>query len=507
MSATNGEAQLTLDLTPDEAATAEEESPTGWRYVLLEEVVEINPPRPSKDDHASDMPVTFVPMAAVDEETGRIEEPEERTFGDVRSGYTAFAEGDLIWAKITPCMENGKAAVARGLFNGLGFGSTEFHVLRPGPDVLAEYLFYFVRQESVRREAEANMTGSVGQRRVPTEFLEEMTIPLPSVEEQARIVARLEVLLGRVRRTQARLDAVPALAQRLREAVLAAACSGRLTEDWRKAHPAEASPDVLLQCLAEARRDRWADDLRRKGRDPERAKYPAPLDANPDAADELEAELPDGWALASMDTVTSRITSGPRGWSKYYRDEAPSTFIMAQNVRPLQFDRSTRQAVDPPADDSSRDRCEVQQDDLLVTIVGANTGDVCRIPEPVEEHFVCQSVALMRPVLPELSRYLELYLNSTQHGQGQYRAWMYGEGRPHLNFEQLKTTTVALPPLEEQREIVRRAERLLALADAVERRARSARTQTERLAQGVLDRAFSGRLTDAAPEPDHEPSA
>lgn len=504
MSATNGEAQLVLDSAPAEAVAAVTEREVVWQRVRLPEVVEINPPRPARDDHASNMPVSFVPMAAVSEETGRIEESEDRPFGEVRSSYTAFAEGDLIWAKITPCMENGKAAVARGLTNGLGFGSTEFHVLRPGPDVLAEYLFYFVRQESIRKEAEANMTGSVGQRRVPTDFLEEMEIPLPPVEEQARIVARLEALLGRIRRTQARLEGVPTHAQRLREAVLAAACSGRLTEDWRAAHPPEESPVAFVERLAEERRRRWADDLRSKGRDPERAKYPVPLDPNPDFAEALEEDLPDGWALVSTDAITSLVTSGPRGWSKYYREEAPSTFIMAQNVRPLQFDRSTRQPVDPPADDSSRDRCAAYQHDLLVTIVGANTGDVCRIPEPVEEHFVCQSVALMRPVLPEMSLYLELYLNSLQHGQGQYRAWMYGEGRPHLNFEQLKSTVVALPPLEEQREIVRRAERLLALAGAVEHRARTARAQTERLAQGVLNRAFSGRLAGVVL--DHEPS-
>src|SRR5438552_2865741 len=90
--------------------------------------------------------VTFVPMPAVDADLGTIASPQQRAFGAVRNGYTAFREQDVIVAKITPCMENGKAAIARDLLNGLGFGSTEFHVLRPNGATLPEYLFYYVRQ-------------------------------------------------------------------------------------------------------------------------------------------------------------------------------------------------------------------------------------------------------------------------------------------------------------------------------------------------------------------------
>src|SRR5205823_5142697 len=102
----------------------------------------------------------------------------------VRSGYTAFRDGDVIMAKITPCMENGKAAIVRNTTNSLGFGSTEFHVLRPNGVALAEYLFYFIRQESFRAAAEAEMTGSVGQRRVPAAFLQAAELPLPPLAEQ-----------------------------------------------------------------------------------------------------------------------------------------------------------------------------------------------------------------------------------------------------------------------------------------------------------------------------------
>jgi type I restriction enzyme S subunit len=126
-------------------------------------------------------------------------------------------------------MENGKVAIARNLTNGLGFGSTEFHVLRSKGAIIPEYLFHYLRQEWFRRTAEAEMTGSVGQRRVPKEFLHNFLIPLPPLDEQKRIVAKVEELLARVNGTKERLAKVSAILKRFRQSVLAAACSGQLT--------------------------------------------------------------------------------------------------------------------------------------------------------------------------------------------------------------------------------------------------------------------------------------
>ena len=113
------------------------ELPEGWRWVRLGEVCKVNPRRPRlvRDDNA---PTSFVPMTAVDEVTGTITDLRTRPFAEVKSGYRYFQEGDVLFAKITPCMENGKAAIAWGLIDGIGYGSTEFHVLRPCGDVIAE---------------------------------------------------------------------------------------------------------------------------------------------------------------------------------------------------------------------------------------------------------------------------------------------------------------------------------------------------------------------------------
>ncbi len=156
----------------------------GWGLKTLGECCEINPKKGLDSRLVSGLEVSFVPMPAVSE-NGEIDTSEIRVFDDVKTGFTYFAENDVLFAKITPCMENGKGAVAVGLFNGIGFGSTEFHVLRPMDRCSNPYWLYFITSfASFRKDAEANMTGSAGQRRVPVSFLENYKVSLPPIELQ-----------------------------------------------------------------------------------------------------------------------------------------------------------------------------------------------------------------------------------------------------------------------------------------------------------------------------------
>src|SRR5439155_22620939 len=133
----------------------------GWTMARLGELCSINP-RPNflPSLLEEDPMVSFVPMSAVATEAGRIDLSATRRLSEVRKGYTNFIDGDLLFAKITPCMENGKVAIARGLTAGIGFGSTEFHVLRPEATVDARFLFYFLLRHSLRSEAKSQMTGT-----------------------------------------------------------------------------------------------------------------------------------------------------------------------------------------------------------------------------------------------------------------------------------------------------------------------------------------------------------
>lgn len=162
--------------------------PETWVEVRLTDVCELNPRLAADERLDDDAAVTFVPMSAVDETGGVISKPEVRTFVEVIKGYTNFRERDVLFAKVTPCMENGKAAIATGLENGLGFGSTEFHVLRPTEAVLPEYVFSFIRQQAFRDRAASAFVGTGGLQRVPPDFLTRVKVPLPTLPEQQRIV-------------------------------------------------------------------------------------------------------------------------------------------------------------------------------------------------------------------------------------------------------------------------------------------------------------------------------
>ena len=136
--------------------------------------------------------VSFVPMNELGIHRMHLAPHEQRTMSEVIGSYTYFADGDVLLAKITPCFENGKLGVARGLTNGVGFGSSEFMVIRPNDKILPEYLYYFLERDEMRLTGAKIMTGAVGHRRVPQEFIESLEITLPALEEQRRIVALLD---------------------------------------------------------------------------------------------------------------------------------------------------------------------------------------------------------------------------------------------------------------------------------------------------------------------------
>ena len=179
----------------------EEGKKKGWEEKAIGELCIINP-RADIKNLKNDTGVSFIPMKAVDEKDGIITAYDTRKLSEVRKGYTYFANNDVLFAKITPCMENGKSAIAKNLKNGIGFGSTEFHVLRTKGGIMSELIHYHLRQKSFRNEAKNKMTGSAGQKRVPKDFLEKAKIIVPPLPEQKKIVKYLDSLSEKVRKIQ-----------------------------------------------------------------------------------------------------------------------------------------------------------------------------------------------------------------------------------------------------------------------------------------------------------------
>lgn len=459
------------------------ELPEGWALSTLAEVCHVNPPKPRRDQVEPTTEVTFVPMPAVDATSGTIAAPQIRQFSDVRIGFTAFRDDDVIMAKITPCMENGKAAVARGLRHGLGFGSTEFHVLRSRRAVLPDYVYHFIRQPSFRSAAEMEMTGSVGQKRVPASFLESAEIPVPPLAEQKRIADRIETLLKSVDAARERLAKVPAILKRLRQSILAAACSGQLTEEWRLANPGSGRGSDIVRAIREDRG----------------TKFQATVE------DRDETDHPDTWAVTTLGFLAeptlkgrSFVTSGSRAWAGRVGEHGPY-FIRSENINTehLRLDCAVHVNAPPGAE---ADRTRVRPNDLLLTITGNNVGRTAVVPEPCPDAHVSQHVAIIRTSRRCDVRFLWLWLRSDQHGQAQLRSHFYGQTKPGLSLEQVKSVRVFLPPAEEQHEIVRRVEELMDLVATISDQVRSSAKCVERLAHAVLVSAFRGELVPAEAE-------
>lgn len=165
----------------------------GWQTKMLGEVCQIKPPKAEARRLFSDMDlVSFVPMEDLGIDQKVLIPTRVKPLSEVVGSYTYFADGDVLLAKITPCFENGKLGIAANLSNGIGFGSSEYIVFRPGPLVDKEWLYYFLSRESFRIEGAERMSGAVGHKRVAKEFIDGYPISIPPLPEQQRIVGILD---------------------------------------------------------------------------------------------------------------------------------------------------------------------------------------------------------------------------------------------------------------------------------------------------------------------------
>jgi len=478
--------------------------PDHWRWIELKELAEINPTF-DRDDLSDDDPVSFVGMKRVEELSGRIDLSETEPLSEVRKGYTYFEDGDVLFAKITPCMENGKVAVARGLENGVGFGSTEFHVIRHPEEATQKWIFHYLIQEGFRRDAKRAMTGSAGQKRVPTGYIEEVPIPLPPLHEQRRIVAKIEELFSTLDAGMADLQAAGQQLERYRLSVLQAAVEGRLTADWRRTHDPEPA-DQLLERILEKRRDRWEEDYRTKRYD---SKGKTPPDgwkdrySEPDSVDSSDLpSLPSSWRWVRFEQI-SLLDSGYAFSSDKFADEG-MPLLRGANVAPGHLKWGDTEYW-PEEEVGPYEHLIVEEGDIILAMDRPliNAGlKIARAEESDTPCLLVQRVARFKPVFESLTAFLYLTC-STQRFIAHLREGQTGTQIPHISKKSLRAYPVPLPPLDEQKQIVDEVERLLSVADDAAATAEREHTRAERLRQSILKQAFSGRLVpheeDAAP--------
>lgn len=208
------------------------EVPGNWIWTKFGNIVSINPKKVDVKHLDDNIECSFIPMNIVDNELGIIHETEIKRLEEVKKGYTNFIQGDIIFAKITPCMENKKSAIVPKLMNDLGYGSTEFHVFRVDSRyVYNKYIFYFVRSHEFLSEATSAMTGAVGQQRVPKSFIEEYKVPFPPLNEQQRIVDKIESLFEKLDRAKELIEEAREGFEKRKQWIIESALKGEFLTD------------------------------------------------------------------------------------------------------------------------------------------------------------------------------------------------------------------------------------------------------------------------------------
>lgn len=476
--------------------------PLGWSSPSIEDISILNPKHPA--DIPSTTEVSFVPMALVNDNTWKLNLEETRPLSKVRKGYTHFADGDVLMAKITPSMENGKAAIAKELKNGLGCGTTELQVIRPLGEIEPRHIYYFIHQNWFRQKAATKMTGTAGQLRVPLVYLKSHTIPLAPLNEQHRIVTKLEELFTKLDAGVQELKQARERIKQYRQSVLTHAFTGKLTEKWREEHKDQLEPSHEL-----FRRIRHEFLKVQKSISSKREKIKVLRDIDIEvekynySANKELGSLPKLWRWVESFLMFTYVTSGSRGWSQYYSDKG-ALFIRMGNLNhnSIKIDLSDIQRVDLPKNVEGR-RTRIQAGDILISIT-ADVGMIALVPENFEGAYINQHVALARPVPSINNKYLAWYYASNEGGKKQLKSLQRGATKVGLGLLDIRKINFPLAPLEEQEQIVNEIERHFSIADKAEEAIEQSLKQAETLRQSILKKAFEGRLVPQ--DPNDEPA-
>jgi len=392
-----------------------------------------------------DAVVSFIPMSDVTD-SGRWVGKQERHLDEVRVGYTPVADGDILFAKITPCMENGKGAHAGGMSNGVGFGSTEFHVLRAKGQNNPRFLFHWLQAPSLRLRAIAYMGGSAGQQRVQSDFFSHFRIPKIEPAEQCRIAVVLDAVDEAITKT----EAVIAKLKQVRAGLL--------------------------------------HDLLTRGLD-EHGQLRDPIAHPEQFQDSLLGRVPREWEIRSLNEIVASAVDGPFGSNlktEHYVNEPGVRVVRLQNIESGRFDESDEAFV---SEDYalSLQRHQVISGDLLVASMGDENHPLaraCLYPVHLPPGIVkADCFRLRMKTTMAMNGFVMLFLNSPSTRR-ELNVLGQGVTRDRVNLTTLLTLRVLRPPVEEQRHIVKMIEAL------------DLRIQTEEEFHSKLAFVKSGLMTD-----------
>jgi type I restriction enzyme S subunit len=421
---------------------------------------------------------------------------------DMKSSAVHFFSGDILYGRLRPYLNK----VYRPSFEGLC--SAEFIVLPETGYFRAKYLQYLLNSSSF--VAFASHLNEGDRPRVDFDQISKYNVPLPPLSEQDRIVEEIEKQFSRLDAGVAALKRVQAGLKRYRASVLQAACEGRLVPTEAKLTRAEGrdyepASELLKRILAE-RRAKWEADqlakMQSQGKSPKddkwKLKYKEPT---PPDTSELP-ELPEGWCWASVDMVSTFITSGSRGWAQYYSADGP-IFLRIGNLDhdTIALDLSDIQHVLPPPNTEGL-RTRVRPLDILVSIT-ADLGMIGLVDDTMGEAYINQHISLVRTVGIISQPYLAWYLASKSGGQKRLYEMRRGVTKIGLGLDDIRAVPIPMPPLPEQQRIIAEIDRHLSVIDELESAIYANLKRAERLRQSILKRAFKGKLVPQ--DPNDEP--
>jgi type I restriction enzyme S subunit len=390
--------------------------PTHWQVKRLKNVASINPSKSEIGPIPTSLQVSFVPMEAVGE-FGGLNLTSSREVGEVASGYTYFRDGDVLVAKITPCFENGKGALARGLENGIGFGTTELHVLRPTRQLVAEFLAYLTFADAFRRLGQTEMKGAAGQQRVPDDFVKHFSAPVPSLSEQRMIADFLN-------RETAKIDALVAEKQRAIE----------LLQEKRAA--------LITQTVT-------------KG-----LSHNVPMR---DSGIAWLGAIPKHWEVRPLKRVSPALTVGVVVNPSTYISDDGIPFLYGSDIKEGRIIPENARRMEPQQS-AALSKSRLHAGDLVMVRVGAP--GVTAVVPPELEGANCASILIIRGSKSFDSQWLCYVLNS-RVVRYQVEIVQYGAAQEQFNVSHAAEFLVPCPPATEQHAIAAALEQHTAEIDGL----------------------------------------
>ncbi|MFK4167304.1 restriction endonuclease subunit S [Paenibacillus lautus] len=437
------------------------EVPDNWVWVRFGKVIEINPKKP-KLTYSDETLCSFLPMNMVNPETGKIYGLEERAFCKVNTGYSYFEENDVLFAKITPCMENGNSVIAKGLKNNFGFGSTEFFVLRTSEYIAESFVHHLVRSERFRKQAKQVMTGAVGQQRVPKKFIEDYPLALPPIDEQRRISDKVERLLNKIDEAKKLIEEAKETFKLRRAAILDKAFCGELTRKWREENPKSTFPLKNVKKVHE------------------------------------NILFPNNWVVSDFQSVAAdkkySLAIGPFGSNlkvtDYTEDGVPLVFV--RNIRSSNFNLEPKYISVEKANKLAAHT--VHAGDVLITKMGDPPGDSTICPSNIEKAVITSDCIKLTVNSEIMNNKFVMYAIRAPYIHKQILEQAKGVAQQKISLEIFKKMRIPVPSLEEQEEIVKQLEQYIESEIETMSNIESVLGTLLKLEQSILTNALQGKL-------------